>query len=63
MTANGWLQIFAFFAAVFLVTKPLGVFMARVFDRKNQMDVLQLGLGSKPINSQDFYGFGKAKTP
>jgi hypothetical protein len=35
----------------------------RVFDRKNQMDVLQLGLGSKPINSQDFYGFGKAKTP
>jgi K+-transporting ATPase ATPase A chain len=34
MTANGWLQIFIFFAAVFLVTKPLGVFMARVFERK-----------------------------
>ena len=34
MTANGWLQIFVFFAAVFLVTKPLGVFMARVYDRK-----------------------------
>jgi potassium-transporting ATPase potassium-binding subunit len=34
MTANGWLQIFVFFAAVFLVTKPLGVFMTRVFDRK-----------------------------
>jgi K+-transporting ATPase ATPase A chain len=34
MTANGWLQIFVFFAAVFLVTKPLGVFMSRVYDRK-----------------------------
>jgi potassium-transporting ATPase potassium-binding subunit len=34
MTANGWLQIFVFFATVFLVTKPLGVFMARVYDRK-----------------------------
>jgi potassium-transporting ATPase potassium-binding subunit len=34
MTANGWLQIFVFLAAVFLVTKPLGVFMTRVFDRK-----------------------------
>jgi potassium-transporting ATPase potassium-binding subunit len=34
MTSNGWLQIFVFFAAVFLVTKPLGVFMARVFERK-----------------------------
>ena len=31
MTANGWLQIALFFAAVLLVTKPLGVFMARVF--------------------------------
>jgi K+-transporting ATPase ATPase A chain len=34
MTANGWFQIFVFFAAVFLVTKPLGLFMARVFERK-----------------------------
>jgi potassium-transporting ATPase potassium-binding subunit len=34
MTSNGWLQIFVFFAAVFLVTKPLGVFMACVFERK-----------------------------
>jgi potassium-transporting ATPase potassium-binding subunit len=34
MTANGWLQIFGFFAAVFLVTKPFGVFMSRVYDRK-----------------------------
>ncbi len=31
MTANGWLQIGAFFAVLFAVTKPLGLFMARVF--------------------------------
>src|SRR6476646_9797515 len=31
MTLNGWFQIFVFFAAVLLVTKPMGVFMARVF--------------------------------
>ena len=31
MTANGWLQILFFLVLVFLVTKPLGVYMARVF--------------------------------
>lgn len=31
MTANGWFQIFLFFALVLLITKPLGIFMARVF--------------------------------
>jgi hypothetical protein len=31
----------------------------KVFDRSSQMQVLQLGLGSKPINSEDFYGIGK----
>jgi K+-transporting ATPase ATPase A chain len=31
MTANGWLQIALYVLAVFAVTKPLGVFMARVF--------------------------------
>jgi len=31
MTANGWLQIGFFFAVLLAVTKPLGVFMARVF--------------------------------
>src|SRR5215510_13355156 len=34
MTANGWLQIFLFLLFVFLVTKPLGVFMTRVFNRE-----------------------------
>ena len=34
MTINGWLQILLFFALVLLVTKPLGVFMVRVFNRE-----------------------------
>lgn len=34
MTANGWFQIAVFLALIFLVTKPLGVFMARVFNRE-----------------------------
>ena len=34
MTANGWFQILLFFALVLLVTKPLGIFMARVFNRE-----------------------------
>lgn len=32
MSVNGWLQVGLFFVAVLLVTKPLGVFMARVFE-------------------------------
>ncbi len=31
MTINGWLQIFVFLALIFAITKPLGIFMARVF--------------------------------
>jgi K+-transporting ATPase ATPase A chain len=31
MTINGWLQIFVFLALIFAITKPLGVFMTRVF--------------------------------
>jgi potassium-transporting ATPase potassium-binding subunit len=34
MTLNGWLQIVVFLALIFAVTKPLGVFMARVFARE-----------------------------
>jgi hypothetical protein len=29
----------------------------KIFDRSSQLQVLQLGLGSKPINSDDFYGY------
>jgi potassium-transporting ATPase potassium-binding subunit len=35
MTANGWLQILVFLALILLVTKPMGVFMARVFSREH----------------------------
>ena len=31
MTANGWFQIVLFLALILAITKPLGVFMARVF--------------------------------
>lgn len=34
MTANGWFQILLFLSVIFLVTKPLGVFMSRVFNRE-----------------------------
>ncbi len=34
MTANGWFQILFFLALIFLVTKPMGVYMARVFNRE-----------------------------
>ena len=36
MTFNGWLQILVFFALVILVTRPLGVFMHRVFEGDRQ---------------------------
>jgi len=34
MTANGWFQIALFFVVILVVTKPLGIFMARVFERQ-----------------------------
>ena len=34
MTANGWLQILLYLAIIFAITKPLGAFMARVFNRE-----------------------------
>ena len=37
MTINGWLQIVFFLGLVFLVTKPLGVFMTRVFNREKTL--------------------------
>lgn len=32
MTTNGWLQIFVFLGLISLITKPMGIFMARVFE-------------------------------
>jgi K+-transporting ATPase ATPase A chain len=34
MTVNGWLQIIVYLAVILAVTKPVGVFMARVFSRE-----------------------------
>jgi len=34
MTSNGWLQIAVFLGLILLVTKPMGVFMTRVFNRE-----------------------------
>jgi K+-transporting ATPase ATPase A chain len=34
MTGDGWFQIFLYFVAVLLVTKPMGVFLYRVFEQK-----------------------------
>ncbi|HEY6252440.1 MAG TPA: potassium-transporting ATPase subunit KdpA [Candidatus Angelobacter sp.] len=34
MTLNGWLQIFVYFAVILLLTKPIGIFMTRVFSRE-----------------------------
>ncbi len=35
MTSNGWFQISLLFGAVLLVTKPLGIFLWRVFEHKS----------------------------
>jgi len=34
MTLNGWLQILFFFALILAVTKPMGIFITRVFNRE-----------------------------
>ena len=34
MTVNGWLQILVFLLLVLAVTKPMGIYIARVFERK-----------------------------
>lgn len=34
MTANGWLQIAIYLLVILLITKPIGIFMTRVFNRE-----------------------------
>src|ERR1700753_73481 len=34
MTLNGWFQIFVYFVVILLLTKPLGIFMTKVFSRE-----------------------------
>lgn len=43
------------FGGLRIVVKRL--WPGKVFDRSSHLQVLQLGLGSKPINSDDFYGY------
>jgi hypothetical protein len=45
------------FGGVRLVIKRL--LPNRVFDRDSELQILQLGLTSKPINAEDFYGLGR----
>ena len=47
MTTNGWLQILFFLAVVLAITKPLGAFMARVFNREKTL----LDFALRPIES------------
>ena len=35
MTANGWIQIIGFLLLILAITKPVGVFMTRVFNREH----------------------------
>ena len=52
MTGNGWLQIALFLALILAITKPLGRFMARVFNReKTFMDPALRPVESCPIES------------
>jgi hypothetical protein len=60
LVGTGFICLFALiaglsFGGLRLVVKRL--FPGKVFDSKNHLQVLQLGLGSKPINSDDFYGY------
>jgi potassium-transporting ATPase potassium-binding subunit len=45
MTANGWFQILLYLFLIFLVTKPVGIYMARVFNREKTF----LDPGLRPI--------------
>ena len=35
----------------------------RIFDRTSELQILQLGLSSKPINAEDFYSLGGPRAP
>jgi K+-transporting ATPase ATPase A chain len=37
MTSNGWLQIAVFFALVLVAAKPMGLYMARVYERQKTL--------------------------
>ena len=43
MTTNGWIQIFVFLAVILAITKPLGVFMAKVLAVSARFSILCCG--------------------
>ena len=49
------------FGGLRLVVKR--VMPGKIFDTQRHLEVLQLGLGSKPINSDDFYGYSAPTAP
>jgi len=66
MTANGWLQILLYFAVILAITKPVGVYMHRVFEGANRplprvlgpVERLLLRLsGVRGDESQDWKGY------
>jgi potassium-transporting ATPase potassium-binding subunit len=66
MTGNGWLQIIFFFLVIVAITKPLGVYMHRVFEGPNRplprvlgpIERLLLGAcGVKGDESQSWKGY------
>ena len=61
ITGTGVICLFAIIAGLAFGGVRLVVKRAtnRVFDRPDQVQVLQLGLSSKPINAEDFYGYRK----
>jgi hypothetical protein len=61
ITGTGVICMFAIIAGLAFGGVRLVVKRAtnKVFDRPDQVQVLQLGLSSKPINAEDFYGYRK----
>jgi hypothetical protein len=62
----GTICLFALIAGVSFGGLRLAVkrfWPGKVFDTKRHLQVLQLGLGSKPINSEDFYGYSAPSAP
>ena len=66
MTANGWIQIVLFFAAILVCVKPLGGFMAQVFEGERTfltpvLGPIERGLyrlaGIKPSQEQHWTGY------
>ena len=65
IVGSGVICLFALIAGISfgglrLVVKR--VMPGKVFDRSEYVQILQLGLGSKPINSEDFYGYSAGPT-